>query len=167
MNRHVPTKIATTRHNQPWITSELKRLTCRKKRSYNKQKDESKSSKDHQRYVKLKWSVEKECKKAHYEYMQDVASPEKGGGNRKFWSCVKNKKNDNTDVASLIAENGILHINSLKKADILNKQSSSVFNKDESSDNILDKGPSPHPSVNNFDITQKGVYKLRNNLNPY
>ena len=27
MEKHVPTKQATTRHNQPWITTDLKRLT--------------------------------------------------------------------------------------------------------------------------------------------
>ena len=54
MDKHIPTKVASSRHNQPWITSELKRLTRRKKRSYNKQKGKPKNSYEHKRYLKLK-----------------------------------------------------------------------------------------------------------------
>ena len=38
MDMLVPSKIATTRHNQPWITREVKRLSRQKQRAYTKAK---------------------------------------------------------------------------------------------------------------------------------
>ena len=33
--QHVPSKLTTTRFHQPWITTEIKRITRRKQRAYN------------------------------------------------------------------------------------------------------------------------------------
>ena len=42
-----------------------------------------------------------------------------------------------------------------------------MFNKDEYIRSILDKGPSPQPSIDNIVVHEHGVYKLLNNLNPH
>ena len=164
MNKHVPAKVATSRYNQPWITTKSKQLTRRKTRSYNQQKGKPKNSQEHQRYVKLKRSVEKECKNAHNNYLKDVVSPDSGNSTKKFWSYVKSKKNDNIGVAPLKDNLGILHTDSHKKANILNKQFSSVFNKNENTNNVPDKGPSSHPVISDIVINQDGAQKLLENL---
>ena len=38
--QHVPSKFTTTRFHQPWITTEIKRITRRKQRAYNRSKKE-------------------------------------------------------------------------------------------------------------------------------
>jgi hypothetical protein len=50
------------------------------------------------------------------------------------------------------------------KANILNKQFSSVFNTNEDKSTIPDKGPSPHPTMGPIEITENGVFKLLSNL---
>ena len=167
MSKHVPTKTASSRYNQPWINTNLKRLSRRKKRSYIMQKGKPKNSKEHQRYKALKRKTEKECKNAHDEYMKNVVSPESNNNSKKFWSYIKSRKNDNTGVAPLKDEHGVLHTDSNSKADILNRQFSSVFNKNENIDTIPDKGPSPHPNINQITINSEGVWKLLTNLKPH
>ena len=36
MKKHVPTKMTSTRFNQPWITREIKQLSRQKKKSFRK-----------------------------------------------------------------------------------------------------------------------------------
>ena len=43
----VPSKISSTRYNQPWTTTEIKRLSSLKQRQYNKAKSKSKTSKEY------------------------------------------------------------------------------------------------------------------------
>ena len=51
-----------------------------------------------------------------------------------------------------------------KKADILNCQFSSVFNKDEQCDSIPNKGPSPFNDMPAIKIGLEGIYKILNRL---
>ena len=53
LDKCVPSKMTTTRFNQPWITREVKRLSRQKKRCFKKARD-SKSSKEQRRYQHLK-----------------------------------------------------------------------------------------------------------------
>ena len=64
-------------------------------------------------------------------------------------------------------DQGLIHTDSNNKANILNKQFSSVFNKNEDLDSIPDKGPSPHPSIDDITMKQEGIRKLLANLNPH
>lgn len=60
---------------------------------------------------------------------------------------------------------GLLHASPKEKAEILNQQFSSVFHT-ESLGNLPDLGQSTYPGVNNIKVTEKGVLKLLQNLNP-
>jgi hypothetical protein len=51
-----------------------------------------------------------------------------------------------------------------KKADILNCQFSSIFNKDEQCDSIPNKGPSPFNDMLAIKIGLEGVYRIFNRL---
>ena len=50
------------------------------------------------------------------------------------------------------------------KVNTLNEQFVSVFNKNEDTSTIPDMGPSTHPSMDNINVTEEGVYKLLSNL---
>ena len=74
-NRHVPSKMSSTRFHQAWITTSLKRLTRRKKRAFNKAK-QSTSPSDFSRYQKLKKETRSACKQAFNDYLTNIVSPD-------------------------------------------------------------------------------------------
>ena len=86
---------------------------------------------------------------------------------RSFGAISRARKMIIPGVAPIKDDHGIIHTDSRNKADILNKQFSSVFNKNENKDTIPDKGPSPHPSIENITINKEGVRKMLANLNPH
>jgi hypothetical protein len=81
-----------------------------------------------------------------------------------FWKYVKSRKQDNIGVAPL-KERGHLINNSKEKAQIINKQFSSVFTREK-----VNKMPNPHrivqQNIPNIKITQYGVAKLMWTINP-
>ena len=66
----VPSKMSTTRFNQPWITRQLKRLARKKSRSYKKAK-QSDDPRDWQRYKTLKKQMQFDCRKNSYQKCVD------------------------------------------------------------------------------------------------
>ena len=162
---HVPTKISSTRFHQPWINTNLKRLSRRKRRSFRK-KNKTKKKKDHARHRKLKAELQRETRQAYNNFIKDTISPDAKGNPKKFWGFIKNKRVDDTGIAPLRNRDGIIYSNSEMKAKILNDQFSSVFNSDED-DNIPDLGPSPHPTMENIKVTTRGVFLLLDRMNPH
>ena len=57
----VPNKMSSTRHNQTWITRELKQLTRRKKKAFKKTRKTHKA-KDSKRYELMKKITKKACR---------------------------------------------------------------------------------------------------------
>ena len=51
--QHVPSKFTTTRFRQPWITTEIKRITRRKQRAYNRSRNKPTTSREHNNYREL------------------------------------------------------------------------------------------------------------------
>ena len=73
MDKNVAHKLTRSRHTNPWIETNIRRLT--KNRAH--QKDKSiKRQKDQQRYRSLKVKYQDNTRKAHNNYMQDIISPE-------------------------------------------------------------------------------------------
>ena len=70
---------------------------------------------------------------------------------------------DNTGVASLFSD-GKLHSDNISKTRLLNDQFSSVFTRKNTS-GLPNLGPSPHPDIRRFDVTEEGVLKLLKNIN--
>ena len=79
---------------------------------------------------------------------------------------VKSKRVDNDGVVPLRNKNGVIYSDKKMKAEILNEQFSSVFNKEEN-DNLPDKGHSPYPSMDKITVTRKGVYLLLARTDPH
>ena len=72
---------------------------------------------------------------------------------------------DNTGISAL-RKDGILTDNTKDKADILNEQFKKAFSIETSSEQIPDKGKSSYPLMNNISISESGVTKLLQNINP-
>ena len=60
----VPSKMTSTRFNQPWITRQLKQLARKKSRSFKKAK-QSDDPRDWQQYKTLKKQMQFDCRKTH------------------------------------------------------------------------------------------------------
>ena len=157
MDLLVPSKIATMRHKQPWITREVKRLSSWKQRAYTKAKRSSREQ-DWKRYKKLKRCCQEECRSGYNTYITGMIAPDMDSCPKKFWSFIKSKHTDKCGIAPLKDEEGLTYSEPAAKAEILNKQFSSVFTCDDLSHNLPDQGPSPYDPMGR--ITTNGVYKL-------
>lgn len=164
IDNHVPTKMSTKRFNQPWKTTEVIRKARQKKRSYNKVRTTN-NPKDHVRYSRTKDMTKKTCKKAYTEYINNIIGSEENTNSKRSCGFIKSKRCDNTGVAPLKHQtSGITYSDNKTKANILNEQFSSVFNKNGDKNNITKK-ESPHPSMPEIKIHENGIFKLLNDLN--
>ena len=77
-----------------------------------------------------------------------------------MWTYIKGLRKDNSGIPPLSVD-GILTSNSSEKSEALGNQSNSVFTTADL-DNFPDKGPSPHPILENINICSNGI---RNELN--
>ena len=137
--QHVPSKMSSPRYSQPWVNRNVKRASRRKKRSFWKAR-RTKNDKDIQRYHHLKKESRSACKSAYNSYIRNIISPDSTSNPKRFWGFIKGMRTDTTGVAPLKDTTGLTHSDSSRKANILNDQFSSVFNKDEQTDTIPDKG---------------------------
>ena len=87
-----------------------------------------------------------------------MISPDMESNPKRFWSFIKSKRRDKCGTAPLKGEDGFTHSDAAQKAEILNDQFTSVFNKDEPMSNFPDKGPSPHSTMDKITVTVKGVH---------
>ena len=126
----VPSKQSSTRYSQSWINREVKRLSRKKKCSYDKARRTG-NAKDLRRYKHLKQLSTEACRRLRTE---------------------------NTGIAPLKDSTGMTQSDGSKKTHILNCQFSSVFNKDEQCDSIPNKGPSPFNDMPAIKIGLEGVY---------
>jgi hypothetical protein len=118
LKEHVPTKLSTTRFNQPWFNSATKRSSRRKKRAFKKARRTNKD-RDWLRYRKLKRESQQACRQAHSKFISDIVCSDPS--NKKLGALVKAKRCDQTGVAPL--KNGnLVHSDPMTKANILNKQ---------------------------------------------
>ena len=115
----------STRYFQPWITQKCKRLSRRKKRAYKRAKKSSKPA-DWERFKQLSKESRKTCKSAFNNFVKNCVSPEGVNNPKKLFRFMKSRRCENDGVAPL-RDNGSLHNDNSKKANILNKQFSSVF----------------------------------------
>jgi hypothetical protein len=67
---------------------------------------------------------------------------------------------------SPLKEGGFLHVDPMTKANILNRQFTSVFSNDDGSA-LPDLGPSIYPAMESITVSQNGIIKLLRNLKPF
>ena len=139
----------------------FRRKTSQKHRAHEKAR-RTKKKRDRDRYKRLQQEVQRETRKAHKQYMEDVVSD--GENRNKFWSYIKSKGQEFSGVAPLKNKAGFIQSDNLSKANILNDQFHSVFTKEDHT-NFPDKGPSPYSTMKNINISIEGVYKLLKKTN--
>ena len=157
----VPSKMTSSRFHQPWVNTEVKRLSRQKNRAFKKLKT-TRKSKDKDRYQSLKKKCNQACKDAYNSYLCNMFDPAQDSNNKRFWSYIKSKKADNIGIAPLQSQSGAIRSDSKSKAEILNSQFCSVFSKDK---NI----PFPafkwkYPSMRQIIISSDGIQKLLDQL---
>ena len=126
MDKYIPSRYKSSRHNLPWLTTEVKRMIRRKQRKYYQAKKSCRPE-DWKCYKEMKTSVRRLLRKSHADYIDHTLTTALEEGNhRPFWGYIKSQRKDVEGVASL-KENGKLHSSSTEKVEILGRQFSSVF----------------------------------------
>jgi len=167
IDKHIPSKIISGKHHLPWINSAIKKIMKKRDRLYNKMK-KSKNNAAFAKLKKIKALLQKKTRYAYWDYMNNIVcdtTEHKHGTTKRFWGFIKSLRNESCGVAPL-REDGILKSSSSDKAEILNRQFSSVFINDTSTFQS-DLGPSPFTDMTNINVTQAGVFKLLSGLKPH
>ena len=160
---NVPTKETSTKVHQPWITTETKQLIRKKNRWFKKAK-ETNSPRVWKIYRQVKAETQKTIRKTHDRYLNDIFTDDTS--NKKLWSYIKSRKQDNVGIPDLKDHNNILTNDPVKKADLIHRQFDSVFSDPSSKIKANLNEKERLPSMNPIKITRPGILKLLNNINP-
>ena len=165
MEEHVPSKLSRFKPTYPWITTEVRRLISRKNKAGFKAR-KTNTQKDRERFRKLKSQTQRATRAAYNSYIYNIISPEQSNNPKRFWSFIKSKKQENSGVAPLRADNGIIYSDSKNKAEILNSQFKSAYTQ-EDTNSLPELKDSSVPAMPRIIVNQNGVKKLLLNLNEH
>ena len=158
----VPIKISFSRHNQPWITGHVKRLSRRKQRAYNWAR-ETNNPHDWSKYYAIKKECQFECRAAYNKYVHDLIDPNSDIITKRLWVYIKSKKQDHTGIGALNYQ-GNTYTDSKDKANLFADCFSSVFSHEDTS-HTPELDGAPLPSISPLQIHVDGVYHLLQNIN--
>ena len=119
INDYVPSKLSSTRFNQPWINRTVKSLSQKKRRQWKRARKSSKES-DCARFKALQKQQKKVCRSAYNSYISNMAAPDLKAKPKKFWQFIKSKRHDTVGVSPIRAANRITYSDDKTKSDILN-----------------------------------------------
>ena len=178
METHAPVSFFKRNTDLPWLSPSLKRL-CRKKNRLFKKAKKSSSSKDSKafeddrdspewrEYKQFANQTKKSVRRAERAHINNILKTAERDRNCKpFYSYVKSKRQDSSGVSPLIVD-GKVYPDSVGKAEMLQKQFTSVFSSDEGcADSNKSLPGKSHPDMAEISITVKGVECLLANINP-
>ena len=153
----VPSKYSSTRFNQPWITTSIKKLTRKKQRLYNLARLTNAAPIWNQ-YRNIKRTIQADCHRAYNTYVSNMVNPRLDPNHKRLWSYIKSRRKDQVSIPSLQVGD-LSYNNSSQKASILNKQFSSVFNNEDTT-TVPNLGDSPYPIIPNIKVDENIVYYL-------
>ena len=168
--RFVPSKMAKTRVDQPWITTTLKRFSRRCHRKFKKWKSlkhkgrPCKSARDE--YFAAQDEKNKAFRKAKLDYVNNILQDSLNSNDSKpLFRHLKMQRTEDTGVAPL-KRGGQVYSDPKEQASILADQFKSVFtvDSDENRDNTIE-GPTV-PPLPDLEITLKGVKLLLRGIDP-
>ena len=130
MEKNIPSKLISNRHNLSWINHKLKKIIQKKNKLYNKAR-QSKKKEDWNYYKVHKRHTQKPLRQTHWEHVNTILGDSLESCNRSpFCKYIKGKRKDNIGVAP-IKDKGQLYSDSQTKAELLNKQIKSVFTQEK------------------------------------
>ena len=116
------------------------------------------------KYKLCKRQTQRAIRSARWSFLKNKLSESLEQKNSKpLWRYIKSKRQDGNGVSPL-KENGQLHSDSRRKAEILNNQFCSFFTSEDTKDIPKLPGP-PNTEMPKFKITVQGVTKLLEGLN--
>ena len=163
LDKHVPSKMTSSRFHQPWITTRTKRLLKRKHRLF-KNSRECQSKRLINKYKEIKQLCQKECRRAHFDYVNSIFS-EGNLQNKKLWSYIKSKRQESNNIPDLTNDHGNLAQDPLGKANLLNEQFSSVFSNPSPAIDTTLSQQTRLPDIQEILVSSEGVHKLLSNIN--
>ena len=95
--------------------------------------------------MQVKSECQSKLRKDHITYTESIFNAEGRNCGPKFWAYIKHKWKDSCRVAPL-RQNGVLISDAVGKANILNEQYCSVFNKNNRG-SVPSKDQSPTPNI--------------------
>ena len=164
VNKFVPKRLTSKRHNLAWLTKTEKKMIVKKHKLYQHAKKSGKQV-DWDKFKQHKNKTQRAVRQAHWNYVNTVLNTSlETGNNKPFWNYIKSKRTDNIGVSG-IKSGGILHQDSKAKANILNQQFKSVFTKEKKTDKLPEMESAKYPGMNDINIEPHGVKKLLKNIN--
>ena len=163
IDEHIPSKITSTRRNQPWFNSTLRKMVRKKSRLFSKAKQTNRS-RNWEKYKSFKKDTHKALRKARWDYIENMLQDSLDRGDTKsFWRYIASQRQDSVGVSALKV-GGRLVSDGLSKAEALSKQFQSVFTKDTDTNVTKLYGPN-YPGIGTLNISHDGVTKLLSSLN--
>ena len=180
IDMYVPTRMSKSREKSPWISPETKRLIRKQRDLFRKQKGTARASRAVQHYRSLKAFTQRSIKKDYWKYVDGLITDkedEPPTSDKRFWKFIKHQRQEAQGVAPL-KNNGKLEDDPVKKANILSAQFQSFFSpRSPLSLKALstraagflksDGSHSTTPKMPPLNITEEGVRKRLNQLNPH
>ena len=149
MEKHIPTKMSSSKHTDPWITNGVKRMCRKKQRLYYKAK-KTQHAKDWKNYRDFRKSTQKKIRQNYWSFQNDMLNNPEDKSNKAFWRYIKSKKQDFSSVNSLKQGSKII-FDSKGKAKVFNEQFCSVFTSDSEDTSKLPTFDEPDRSRNGQD----------------
>jgi len=160
---HVPSILTSKSNKNPWTNHYIKCLTNKMQHLYNQAKA-SQLQPDWSFYNEIKKQIQRKCKKAHDKYVSDIINPDNQHSNKKSWSYIKSKKNEQFGISTL-KKNHQMFTDNLTKANISNDQFSSVFIIDNDGRENIPRLKVPiFPIIQPVHIEIQGIYTLLSEL---
>ena len=106
-------------------------------------------------YKKVRSQIQRQIRKARWDHINAAVSNDDGGEYKGFWSYVRSFKCDNTGIAVLMKD-GETATAPVEKAELLNKQFSSVFTS-EDTDSVPKITQKKYTNIGRIDVTVDGV----------
>ena len=93
VEKYVPSKMTSTRYHLPWMDKNLKKLSSKKHKLYNRAKATGKSE-DWDKFKLVKHQCQKEQRASHNQYVADLLKTSyEEKASKKFWKYIKTQKN--------------------------------------------------------------------------
>ncbi|XP_072051494.1 uncharacterized protein [Amphiura filiformis] len=163
MDRRVPSKMSSTRHDLPWFSRKHRRLTRCKQRLYNKAKA-SRSEKDWERFKVIQKTTRRSLQKAKREYIADHLSDNIKENPKAFWTFIKKTKSEEVGISDLKVDNCVIS-DAKGKAEALKHQFASVFTQ-EKTDNVPKLDCENYEEIPRLLVSSDGVLKQLKTLSP-